>query len=119
MHRRRRQLQVDHCVGVPVDYLPAAAVEAEQHRGPEDLLLSFGMSSVEHVGAFDGNGVRQPPSHVFGQVLEADDGAARAERAKAGEEAATARVSNSPVIVLVRRLIVGSFRRGGTRLRGV
>ena len=34
-----RKLQIDHRVRVPVDDLPAALLEAEDHRGSQDLLL--------------------------------------------------------------------------------
>ena len=40
------KLQIDHRVRVPVDDLPGAILEAEDHRGPQDLLLSLGVARV-------------------------------------------------------------------------
>ena len=77
----RRQLQVDHVVGVPVDDLPVPPLQAEDHRDSQDLLLHLGVPGVEHVGAFDGDGVGDPALHVLDQVLDLDLGPARTERA--------------------------------------
>ena len=39
------KLQIDHRVRVPVDDLPGALLEAEDHRGPQDLLHSLGAAT--------------------------------------------------------------------------
>ena len=76
------KLQVHHRVRVPVDDLPGALLEAEDHRGPQYLRLPLGVPGVQDVGALDRNRVRQLAPHVLDQVLEVDLGAARAECAR-------------------------------------